>query len=108
MKYRKNEFIELIKSIRFIDVVLGIYIVTVFLYTDDTSTLYISNIAFLLLLVAVVFRCFASKAAKFYLGNISQYFPIVVFSIVSIPVALTASLALSRAVTMVSLLPIVL
>lgn len=92
------------KRIRLVDITLLIYVITVFLYTDDTSTLYISNYAFILFVISVLFWFFRCNEGKFSTTNLKIYLPILLFSIITIPLAISSSLASEKAITLLKLI----
>jgi O-antigen ligase len=94
-------------KIRIIDIVLLIYIVTVFLYTDDNSTIYKSNLAFIIYVLSVLIWIFKYKHGKFSIANLKIYFPILIFSVITIPIAVRASLAIEKACTLAILMILV-
>ena len=88
--------------IRIIDIVAIIYIITIFLFTDDLATNYISQIAFILFLMIALLNIFIIKKT-INISVIKFYLPIVLFSWASIPFAMESSLALEKAITLSTL-----
>lgn len=95
------------KRIRLVDITLLIYVITIFLYTDDTSTLYISNYAFILFAISVLLWVLICKEGKFSTANLKIYLPILLFSIITIPLAISTSLASEKTITLLTLIVLV-
>ncbi len=78
------------------------FVVSIFLFSDSVDTLYITNIAFIVLAVLTIVTALLG-GGSFYIDSIAVYMPIILFSIISIVFAMNRSLSLQKAETLIIL-----
>lgn len=92
------------RKIRLIDVLLILYVITIFLYTDDSSTLYISNVMFAVFgIAAFLWIACAQKGKSVIAPDLFIVVPLLLFSAFTVPLALNASLAVEKFFTLIIL-----
>lgn len=91
-------------KIRIVDIALITYIISIFLFTAELDDIFISEIFFLIYTALVLLKIIRKNSGKISLHNVGYLLPLLIFAVVTVPLAMNRSLATEKVRTLLMLI----